>query len=227
MARRPRPGGPSDTLRPPRIPDELLARALAECDTAGEFDLEGARVEADADGASISARWVEIVESDLTAVTFDAGVLRHLDVRDSVFRMCDLSNVATRRGSVRRAELRQSRLVGFTLTDGDVEDVRAVGGSMMLASFEQSRLQRVVFDEVDLREVSFAGAHLAGVAFLDCDLAGADFRGARLRNCLMRGATLDGVAGIESLRGLAMPWPDLVASTGALAAALGITVAED
>jgi hypothetical protein len=43
----------------------------------------------------------------------------------------------------------------------------------------------------------------------------------------MRGSTLDGLAGIESLRGLSMPWPDLVASAGALAGALGIGVVED
>jgi hypothetical protein len=40
----------------------------------------------------------------------------------------------------------------------------------------------------------------------------------------MRGSSLEGVVGVESLRGLTMPWSDLVASTGALAAAAGITI---
>jgi uncharacterized protein YjbI with pentapeptide repeats len=117
--------------------------------------------------------------------------------------------------------------VGFALTEGDLQDVHVGGGTMMLASLEQSRLQRVVFDEVVLREASFAGARLDDVTFAGCDLAGADFRGARLRNCVMRGSTLDGLVGIESLRGLSLPWPDLVASAGALAGALGIGVVED
>ena len=192
---------------------------------ADELELDGARIEADAE--PVSVRSVELVECDLTGVVFDADGLRQLDVRDSVLRTCDLSNAVTRKGSLRRAELRQSRLVGFTLAEGDVQDVRVLGGTMMLASFDQARLQRVVFEEVNLREASFTDARLDGVAFLDCELAGADFRGARLQNCVMRGTSLEGVAGIDSLRGLTMPWPDLVASTAALAAALGITVEED
>ncbi|HEX3615671.1 MAG TPA: hypothetical protein VHU61_03970 [Solirubrobacteraceae bacterium] len=40
----------------------------------------------------------------------------------------------------------------------------------------------------------------------------------------MRGSSLEGVVGVESLRGLTMPWSDLVASTAALAAAAGITI---
>ena len=107
------------------------------------------------------------------------------------------------------------------------EDVRATGGTMMLASIEQCRLQRVVFDGVNLRDASFAGSTLHDVAFLGCDLAGADFREARLKDCRIGGGTLDGVVGVGSLRGVAMPWPDLVASAGALAAALGIEVADD
>lgn len=207
----------------PRLPERLLDQPAPDGGAASELELDGLRIEA----MPVAARSVEIVESDLSEVTFDADALRQLDVRDSVLRTCDLSNVGTRKGSLRRVELRQSRLVGFALTEGDVQDVRVAGGTLMLASFGHSRLERVVFDEVNLREVSFADAQLDGVTFLGCDLTGANFHGARLRNCRMRGASLEGITGIESLRGLTMPWPDLVESTGALAAALGIAVEDN
>ena len=70
-------------------------------------------------------------------------------------------------------------------------------------------------------------ARLESVAFVDCRLDGADFRHAKVAGCAIRGASLDGVLGVESLRGLRMPWPDVLASAGALAAALGIDVEPD
>jgi uncharacterized protein YjbI with pentapeptide repeats len=70
-------------------------------------------------------------------------------------------------------------------------------------------------------------ARLESVAFVDCRLEGADFRDAKLAGCAIRGASLDGVLGVESLRGLRMPWPDVLSSAAALAAALGITIEAD
>jgi uncharacterized protein YjbI with pentapeptide repeats len=65
-------------------------------------------------------------------------------------------------------------------------------------------------------------ARLEGVEFIDCQLTGTDFRGARLTRCAIRGSSLEDVLGVDSLRGVRMPWPDIVASVGALAAALDI-----
>jgi uncharacterized protein YjbI with pentapeptide repeats len=84
-----------------------------------------------------------------------------------------------------------------------------------------------VFERVNLAEASFQEARLQDVHFVDCRLTGADFRGASLRHCAISGTSLDGVLGIEALRGVRMPWDDIVASAGALAAALGIEVEDD
>jgi len=107
---------------------------------------------------------------------------------------------------------------------GKVDDLRVVGGTMMLCSFAHSALRRVAFEDVNLREASFLETRLTSVSFSGCDLTGADFRGARLKECTIRGSSLDGVVGVESLRGLTMRWVDLVGSVEALAAALGIGV---
>jgi hypothetical protein len=44
--------------------------------------------------------------------------------------------------------------------------------------------------------------------------------------CTIRGTSLEGVIGIESLRGLSMPWVDVLESASALAAALGINISQ-
>jgi uncharacterized protein YjbI with pentapeptide repeats len=95
---------------------------------------------------------------------------------------------------------------------------------LQLASFASAKLNNVVFERVNLAEASFMDARLEAVAFVDCRLDGADFRRASTSSCAIRGASLDGVLGVESLRGVRMPWVDVVGSAGALAAALGIVV---
>jgi uncharacterized protein YjbI with pentapeptide repeats len=123
-----------------------------------------------------------------------------------------------------RSTAHGSRLVGFRLTGGTIEDLRVVDSSLALVSLAFSKLRRVVFERVDLAEASFLEAQLEGVTFIDCKLAGTDFRAVKLKGCAIRGTSLDGVVGVDSLRGIAMPWVDVLDSAAALAAALGINV---
>ncbi len=175
----------------------------------------------------ITARRIRVLESELRGLTLAEGAVSELLLSDARLAGCDLSNLRVRRGAIRRVELTDSRLVGFSLNEGAVDDLRAVGGTMMLSSFAHSVLRSVAFEKVNLREASFIDARLESVSFDGCDLTGADFRGARLKKCTIRGASLDAVVGVESMRGLAMPWSDLVGSVAALASALGIAVEDE
>ena len=141
-----------------------------------------------------------------------------------MLRDCDLSNLDGGEGSLTRVEIWGSRLVGFALTGGRVRDLKVVDSVLSLGSFAYAELRNVVFDRVNLREASFMDARLESVEFIECQLEGADFRGVSLKACAMRGGTLDDVIGVESLKGLTMPWPDVVSSAAALAAAVGIKV---
>ncbi|MBV9193575.1 MAG: pentapeptide repeat-containing protein [Solirubrobacterales bacterium] len=96
--------------------------------------------------------------------------------------------------------------------------------SLALASFPFAKLRTVVFERVDLTDASFMEAQLDAVEFVDCKLAGVDFRGVKTKACAIRGASLEGILGVNSLRGITMPWPDVLHSAAALAAALGINV---
>jgi uncharacterized protein YjbI with pentapeptide repeats len=145
---------------------------------------------------------------------------------DVMLTGCDLSNVDGREGSLIRAEIHTCRLVGFALGGGMVRDVRVVDSALSLSSFAYAGLRNVIFERVNLREASFMNARLQGVEFVDCQLEGADFRGVKLSSCAIRGSNLDGILGVESLKGLAMPWPDVLASAAAMAAAVGINIEE-
>jgi uncharacterized protein YjbI with pentapeptide repeats len=165
-------------------------------------------------------------ESELHGVSIEGRHIAGLELVDVILTDCGLANVDAREGLLRRVEVRRSRLVGFGLNEGDVSDLVVRDSSLELASFAGASLRGVRFEGVNLINASFMEARLELVEFIDCRMSGADFRGARVRSAAIRGASLDGVLGVESLRGTRMPWGDLLASAGALAAALGISVEE-
>jgi uncharacterized protein YjbI with pentapeptide repeats len=65
------------------------------------------------------------------------------------------------------------------------------------------------------------------VTFEDCDLSGANLSGATFANSDMRGCDLSAVQGAERLRGVRMPWADVIRSAGELAAGIGIEVLDE
>ena len=96
-----------------------------------------------------------------------------------------------------------------------------------LSSFAATRLDQVVFERFLLMQVDLQEASLRAVRFVDCDLSEADVTQAHFDRCELRGCTIDGMRGAERLRGIAMPWEDIVASVGTFAAAVGVTILDD
>jgi uncharacterized protein YjbI with pentapeptide repeats len=58
------------------------------------------------------------------------------------------------------------------------------------------------------------------------NLTGANLSGAGFERSELRGCELDGLRGAERLRGVRMPWPDVVAASAVLAAAIGIEIVD-
>jgi uncharacterized protein YjbI with pentapeptide repeats len=193
--------------------------------SAGAVDLSGALVAGD--GSPVAATRLQVRESELRGVVLEPNTVPGLTLADVILHDCGFSNLDGREGRLTRVEVHRSQLVGFGLSRGDVRDLRVVDSSLQLASFASATLRNVVFERVNLAEASFMHARLESVAFVDCRLQGADFRHVKLAGCLIRGTSLDGVLGVEAMRGLRMPWPDVLASAGALAVALGIDVESD
>jgi uncharacterized protein YjbI with pentapeptide repeats len=209
-------------VEPPDLP-QLVLRRLGSVVQDGHLVLDGALIE-HKDLEAVRADRILVTESEVRGVAIDAEDAPGLRLSDVILRACDLSNVDGREGSLRRVEIHGSRLVGFGLRGGTVRDLRVLDSSFALASLAFSKLRDVIFERVDLAEASFMQAQLEAVAFIDCKLAGADFRGVKVKGCAIRGTSLDGILGLDCLRGIAMPWVDVLDSTAALAAALGIIV---
>jgi uncharacterized protein YjbI with pentapeptide repeats len=205
------------------IAPDLPELEPCEIEPEGDLDLSGGRVER-AGAEPIRPGRIRIRESELRGVAIASERAIGFELVDVILNDCALANVDARGGFLRRVEIKRSRLVGFSLSEGEASDVLIQDCSLELASLAGATLRSVRFEAVNLSEASFMATRLEGVEFIDCRLDGTDFRGAKVRTAAIRGASLDRVLGVESLRGVRMPWSDVLASSGALAAALGITV---
>lgn len=163
-----------------------------------------------------------LTEVDLA--TFDAAALEADGLRDARLSQANLANLRARRALLERVELHGCRMTGIQLAESILRDVTIADSRVDLAAFRFCRIERVVFRGCQLAELDLVEAELSSVVFEDCDLTGADITHARFARCEMRGCTLDGLVGAERLRGVAMPWPDIVGMAGQLAAVLGIEV---
>src|SRR3954466_1152683 len=175
----------------------------------------------------IDARALGFSDSEFDGTDLSAAKLQNLFLVDCRLQRANLANTVVRNGSMRRVEFGGCRLTGFQWTGGEVRESSFADCRADMASFESSRLSHVSFSDCDMREADLRSARLEAVRFERCDLSGADLRGARLERCEMRGCTLDGLRGAERLRGVAMPWPDILAAAGVFAGELGVRVLDD
>jgi uncharacterized protein YjbI with pentapeptide repeats len=178
----------------------------------------------------IDARSLGFSDSELDATDLGGAKLQSLFLVDCLLRRCNLANAGVRAGSARRVRVDGARLTGLSWTSGEIRDSTFTDCRADMATFEGTKLERVVFERCDLREVDFRQCRFDEVAFRGCDLSGADFGNARFQGrspSELSGCTLDGLRGVDRLRGVAMPWADIVAAAGVFAGEIGVCVLDD
>jgi uncharacterized protein YjbI with pentapeptide repeats len=148
------------------------------------------------------------------------------DLQDMVVVGRDWANEGAPRLSALRVELRTCRLTGAELAEATLRDVTFHDCRLDLARFRHARLERVVFSECRMAECELQGAALTDVLFDRCELRDATLTNARLQRVEMRGCDLTGLSGGEALRGVRMPWGDVMASAHVLAAVVGVEIVD-
>jgi uncharacterized protein YjbI with pentapeptide repeats len=149
------------------------------------------------------------------------------DLVDLVIENRDWSNVRASRSSLRRVVLRLCRLTGVELAESQLTDVVFDECRLDLAGFRFARLERVVFRDCRMGEADLYGARLEDVVFERCDLREATLAGIQVTRVHLIGCELAGLRGAEALRGVGMPWNDVLQNGPVFAAALGIQVLDD
>ncbi len=77
-----------------------------------------------------------------------------------------------------------------------------------------------------MEEADFYGAAFSSCMFDDCVLTRSSWSDATFERSEMRGVDLAGAGNPECLRGVRMPWADVVNAAAELAAAVGIEIVD-
>jgi uncharacterized protein YjbI with pentapeptide repeats len=160
-----------------------------------------------------------LVQVDLTGTVIPQALFQ-----DTVVSGGSWANMRTQKIRMRRVSFTGVRLTGATLASASLEDVSFTDCRIDLASFRSAALNRVRFERCRLDEIDFGGAKLVSVEFVDCALVKALWTEAILTRCEMRGSDISGAGNPERLRGVRMPWPDVLSSAAVLAAAVGVEI---
>jgi uncharacterized protein YjbI with pentapeptide repeats len=210
----------------PDLPPQLEPLTLEAEDAADGESWEQVRlVETALPG--IDARALGFVEARFERVDLSGARLANLFLSDCELASCNLANAAVHGGSMRRVVVEGGRLTGLLWTAGSIRDAEFRDCRADMASFERCQLERVLFSDCDLRDADFRSVRAESLVFSRCDLSGADLTHAQLSGCEMSGCTLDGLRGVDRLRGVAMPWPDILAAAGVFAGELGVRVLDE
>ena len=126
----------------------------------------------------------------------------------------------------RRAELRSCRLTGAELAEAKLSDVTFDDCRLDLVNLRFAKLERVVFRDCRMGECDFEEASLKDVLFERCELREATFTSASLQRVELRSCDLRGLRGVEALRGVRMPWNDLLENAPLFALAAGIEIVD-
>jgi uncharacterized protein YjbI with pentapeptide repeats len=145
---------------------------------------------------------------------------------DVIVRDVDWANRRVARASVLRAELHTVRLTGADLAESTFRDVRFVGCRLDLAAARLSKFERVVFSDCRLDELDLYGAQLQDVLFERCVLREATISEVTSKRVELRGCDLTGVRGAETLRGMRMPWNDVLENAPLFAGVVGIEIVD-
>lgn len=204
---------------PPDLPSRLEPAARLEGDTSEALVEDAAQP-----GLRITA--LRIDGSRLVRCDLGGARLRNLDVRDSELAGCSLANADLGAARLRRVHITGARLTGLVWTGGDGGDVALADCRADLAALAGTTLERVRFTSCVLTQADFQGARLRTVLFEDCDLSEADFTGTRFEGVELRGCRIDGIRGAAGLRGVAMPWEDVLGAAAVFAQACGVRILE-
>jgi uncharacterized protein YjbI with pentapeptide repeats len=178
-------------------------------------------------GHDLSARraiGLRLTDCRLLDVDLTGSVLTRARMLDLILSGGSVANVRADDASVRRVRSERVRATGINLAASHLEDVTFIDCRIDLANFRFAQLERVRFEDCRLNEADFYEAKLSSTVFEDCDLSGVSWSGATFERSEMRGCDLAGSGGLERLRGVRMPWADVIRSANEIARAAGIEI---
>ena len=168
-----------------------------------------------------------VSDARLHNIDLTGSTLRRLALTDCVIEGGDWANLDASEATLSRVEMQGLRMTGVVFAGARINDARFIECRLDVASFRFAHLDGVRFEDCRMEEADLYETALSSVVFTTCDLTGANLAEATFDRSEMHDCALDGVGNPERLRGVAMPWSDIMRSAGVLAAGVGIKILGD
>jgi uncharacterized protein YjbI with pentapeptide repeats len=170
---------------------------------------------------------LQIAECRLEDVDLSASVLKGMSMKDVVVLGGTWANADLSNANLLRVEMRGVRLTGAILSGSKMSDVSFIDCRMDLTVIRFSELERVRFENCLLQEADLYETKLSSSVFSACDLSKVSLANTTFEQSEMRDCDLEGASDPAGLRGVGMPWPDIIRSAGALAIAAEVHILDD
>jgi uncharacterized protein YjbI with pentapeptide repeats len=191
-----------------------------------DAELEGRSIDG-VDWTGRDALGLRLSESQLCSTDLTEASLSQAHLRDVVVLEGSWANVVGTDMSLSRVRFERVRLTGANLSGSKLNNVTFSDCRLDLCSFRFSQLDIVRFDGCRMEESDFYDAQLTSAMFSDCDLSKVTLTGATFAESEMRGCDLSSAQSPERLRGVRMPWSDVMGAAGELAKGIGIEVLDE
>ncbi len=156
----------------------------------------------------------------------DAGRLRRSRLNTCLVEDLRVSELDASGSTWSEVVLRDCRIGALVASDTGLSDLTVQGARLDYVNLRMAKLARVQFLSCGIGELDLGAAELRNVRFVDCELATLGVRGARLSEVDLRRAEIGAVEGIGDLAGAVISPAQLVQLAPALAAHVGISVAD-
>jgi uncharacterized protein YjbI with pentapeptide repeats len=181
------------------------------------------------DGADLTtvpqAEHVELLRTRCVRSNLQGVRFGHATISDTLFELCDLSNLQLRDSTLLRVAVLGCRTTGLSLVSCSVREATFSECRGPLSSFRFSTLRDVVFVDCTLSGADFQHSqHLINVRFQGCELDAAQFSGVTVTSARFAGCDLTGIGGVTALAGATVTEADLPGLARVLASALGMSV---
>ena len=209
----------------PDLPDVVLLAEEVPAELRG-IEMRERHLSA-ADLSGCDAARVQLIECRIEGVDLSGAVLRRASISDTVVEGGSWANVDAFDATLKRVEMHGVRLTGAVLAASKISDATFIECRIDLSSIRSGHLERIRFENCRMDEMDFYEATLSSVVFAGCDLTKASLAKATFVRCEMRDCELIGVGNPERLRGVGMPWSDVVRQAAVLAQGVGVHILDD
>jgi uncharacterized protein YjbI with pentapeptide repeats len=202
----------------------LPARLRAGVGEVLEDDVEWLGLEVEGDYSAVVAASVDISECRIEDAAFTSTDLPRARIGDTIFADCELSGGAFHGAALTRVEFRECRMLGFSVSEGQLRDVRFVDCRLDGANLRVAAGERVAFERCSLVGADFCGSQLSQLRLFDCDLTEADFSEADMTGARLHGSTLVALHGARYLGGVVIDSEQLIPLAVEMFSATGVRI---